>query len=239
MTKSLIIIPTYNEATNIPALLPEIWRNVPQTHILIVDDNSPDGTAKIVRKLQEQHHDNLHLLERSGKNGLGTAYIAGFHWALEHGYRKIIQMDADFSHDPKVLPVMVETLEHSPVVIGSRYVPGGGTVNWSPIRKMISIIGSLYARTLLGMPIHDFTGGFNAWRDEVLRKVDLGGVKSQGYTFQIELKYKASCAGFSPTEVPILFNERRSGQSKMSFGIILEAIASVWRLRWQKLKEPR
>ena len=234
LTSSLIIIPTYNEATNLPTLLPEIWRAAPAAHVLIVDDKSPDGTAQVIKKLQKEHAKSLFLLERSGKNGLGTAYLAGFRWALERNYTNVIQMDADFSHDPKILPLMIRSLAQNPVVIGSRYTSGGGTTNWSLIRKMISKVGSWYARTLLNVKIHDFTGGFNGWRDEVLRKIDLSSIKSQGYTFQIELKYKAACCDFKLTEIPIIFNERRSGQSKMSFKIILEAILAVWRLRWEK-----
>lgn len=230
MDLALIIIPTYNESENIPPLLDAIWKTAPEVHILIVDDNSPDGTAKIVKGIQEQNK-HLFLLERPGKNGLGTAYIAGFRWALEHGYGKVIQMDADFSHDPQVLPTMLAKLNTSSVVIGSRYIQGGGTLHWSFFRKCISKAGSFYARTILGIPIHDFTGGFNGWRSSVLKAVDLSTIKSQGYSFQIELKYKAACAKFQPLEIPITFNERRSGQSKMSSKIILEAIRAVWRIR--------
>lgn len=230
MNLALIIIPTYNESTNIPPLLESIWKFAPEVHVLVVDDKSPDGTAQIVKKIQEQTK-QLFLLERPGKNGLGTAYIAGFRWALEHGYGKIIQMDADFSHDPAILPAMLTGLESSPAVIGSRYIPGGGTLHWSFIRKCISKAGSFYARSILEVPIHDFTGGFNGWQNTVLKTVDLSAIKSQGYSFQIELKYRAACSNFALKEIPIIFNERRSGQSKMSFRIILEAIIAVWRIR--------
>lgn len=231
MSSTLLIIPTYNESSNIPSLLEAIWKYVPDIHILIVDDNSPDGTGKIVKKLQESYVGKLHLLERAGKNGLGTAYIAGFRWGLEHHYAQMIQMDADFSHDPQVLPTMISNLKEHSFIIGSRYVKGGGTKNWSFIRKCISVLGSLYARTILGVNIHDFTGGFNGWQSKVLSTIALNGIKSQGYSFQIEMKYRASKAGFSHKEIPISFNERRSGQSKMSYRIVLEAIQAVWRIR--------
>lgn len=232
---TLIIIPTYNESMNISHLLTAIWASVPEAHVLIVDDNSPDGTGKLVKNLQ-QTNNKLFLLERKSKNGLGTAYIAGFRWALDREYEKIIQMDADFSHDPKILPIMIEKLENNPVVIGSRYIQGGGTLHWSFARKCISKVGSFYARSILGLPIHDFTGGFNGWRRIVLNTVDLNAIKSQGYSFQIELKFRSACAHFPLLEIPIIFNERRSGQSKMSYKIILEAIRAVWRIRKESLK---
>jgi dolichol-phosphate mannosyltransferase len=216
---------------NIPPLLHAIWESCPVTHILIVDDGSPDGTAQVVKTLQKNSLEKLFLLERSGKNGLGTAYLAGFHWALAHNYDAIIQMDADFSHDPRTLPTMLATLEKAPAVIGSRYVKGGGTLNWSFIRKCISMFGSFYARTILKLSIYDFTGGFNGWQSKTLRSIDLDAIKSQGYSFQIELKYRVARAQFPLKEIPIIFNERRSGQSKMSFHIVLEAILAVWRLR--------
>lgn len=231
---SLIIIPTYNEASNIPSLLPLIWQEVPHTHILIIDDNSPDGTGQIVKDLQKNNPDKLFLLERVKKDGLGRAYLAGFRWSLAKDYEKVIQMDADFSHDPKTLPVILEQLQRNSVVIGSRYIEGGGTIHWHIIRKFISRFGSWYARTLLGTKVYDFTGGFNGWRREVLQKVNLDKITSQGYTFQIELKYRANQAGFTIKEVPIVFNERRSGQSKMSSKIILEAMLAVWKLRFSR-----
>lgn len=231
---SLIIIPTYNEALNLPVLLPLIWQEVPQTHILIIDDNSPDGTGQVVKDLQKNHPEKLFLMERSKKDGLGRAYLAGFRWSLARDYEKIVQMDADFSHEPKTLPLIIEQLENNPVVIGSRYIEGGGTKHWHIVRKIISRFGSWYARTLLGTKIYDFTGGFNGWRREVLKKIDLDKITSQGYTFQIELKYKANQAGFKMKEIPIVFNERRSGQSKMSSKIIIEAVLAVWKLRFRR-----
>lgn len=231
MTRSLIIIPTYNEASNIPSLMQAIWKEVPETHILVVDDNSPDKTADIVKDLQKDSAEKLFLLQRKGKEGLGTAYIAGFKWALNHSYDQMIQMDADFSHNPRTLPEMLKTLQSSSFAIGSRYIKGGGTENWSFLRKCISKIGSFYARSILGVKIHDFTGGFNGWTSKVLKSLNLDTIKSQGYSFQIELKYQAVSAGFKPKEIPITFNERRSGQSKMSFKIILEAIFAVWKIR--------
>lgn len=227
----LIVIPTYNESDNVPPLLEDIWKHSPEAHVLIVDDNSPDGTAGIVKSLQASAGSKLFLLERPGKSGLGTAYLEGFRWALKHHYKKIIQMDADFSHDPEILPTMIAKLDHVNGVIGSRYISGGGTLNWSFLRKAISKLGSFYARSILSVPIHDFTGGFNGWQDTVLKTLALDQIKSQGYSFQIELKYRAAQRNFKLEEVPIIFNERRSGQSKMSFKIILEAIRAVWRIR--------
>ncbi len=230
----LIIVPTYNEADNINPLFAGIWQAVPEVHILVVDDNSQDGTAQLVRDHQQSKPQQTHLLQRSGKLGLGTAYIAGFNWALARNYQAIIEMDADLSHDPTVLPAMIEQLRHNPVVIGSRYIPGGGTENWSLARKLISRFGSLYARTILGMTIRDLTGGFNAWRAEVLRSIDPNTVRSEGYAFQIELKYRAQKLGFAIVEIPILFRDRRAGQSKMSGRIVLEAMSRVWKLRFQQ-----
>jgi len=230
----LVIIPTYNEADNIGSLIPEIWQARPETHILVVDDNSQDGTAKIVKDLLETSGGRLHIMERQGKLGLGTAYVAGFKWALEHNYDAVIEMDADFSHDPKILPALVTQLGKTPVAIGSRYIPGGGTKNWSFFRQLISKFGSIYARAILGMRVRDLTGGFNAWRAEVLRSLDLDGIKSEGYSFQIELKYRAHEKNFEICEIPILFEDRRAGQSKMSGRIIIEAMIRVWGIRFSK-----
>lgn len=229
---ALVIVPTYNEADNIDRLFAEIWQAVPNIHILVVDDNSKDGTAELVQKYQQQKPQQTHLLQRAGKLGLGTAYITGFNWALERDYQAIIEMDADLSHDPATLPQMLEELQKTPAVVGSRYIPGGGTENWSIIRKMISKFGSFYARTILGMKVRDLTGGFNAWRAEVLRGIDPNSVRSEGYAFQIELKYRAQRRGFAIVEIPILFKERRAGQSKMSARIVVEAMFRVWKLKF-------
>lgn len=237
--KALLVIPTYNEALNIRGILESVWAALPTLHVLVVDDSSKDGTADIVRSLQDVHPYKLFLHERSGKLGLGTAYIAGFNWGLERGYEAYMEMDADFSHDPKELKPLLEKLEHSDVVIGSRYIPGGGTENWNWFRKLISISGSYYARMILSLKIRDLTGGFNSWRAEVLRRIDLDTIRSEGYSFQIELKYRASNAGFRLIEHPILFSERREGQSKMSGRIVVEALLRVWGLRWARMVGPK
>lgn len=229
--KAVVIIPTYNENDNIASLLSEIWHEIPQIHILVIDDNSLDGTAKTVKSIQSKHSHHLHLIQRSGKLGLGTAYVLGFQWAIDHHYDAIISMDADFSHNPSTLPVILQELATNPFVIGSRYVEGGGTENWSLLRKAISKFGSFYARNILGMKTRDLTGGFNGMRREVLQKIDITKLKCEGYAFQIELKYRTFKAGFSIKETPILFSERRAGQSKMSFAIMLEAMIRVWGLR--------
>ncbi len=227
-TSNLIIIPTYNEVKNIAPLLKSIWDHVPDIHVLVVDDNSSDGTAKVVKDIQKTAQSQLFIIEREGKLGLGTAYLAGFKWALDRKYEKVIEMDADFSHPAAILPQMIDELGKHNVVIGSRYVEGGGTVNWSFIRKLISKGGSLYARTILGIPIRDLTGGFNGWHREVLKSIDLGSIVSEGYAFQIELKHRAYRIGYSLKEIPIIFSERRAGQSKMSGKIIIEAMYRVW-----------
>lgn len=231
--QAIVVIPTYNEAMNIEGIVRAVWSAYPSIHILVVDDNSQDGTADIVRKIKEEQQDKIHLLSRAGKLGLGTAYIAGFKWALERGYQALVEMDADFSHDPKELPALVRSLESADVVIGSRYVVGGSTENWHFFRKLISRAGSFYARTILGMTINDLTGGFNSWRAEVLQKIGLDTIKSEGYSFQIELKYRANRAGFKLIEHPIVFSERREGQSKMSGTIVFEALLRVWALRFR------
>ncbi|MFW7381645.1 MAG: polyprenol monophosphomannose synthase [Oligoflexus sp.] len=229
---SLVIIPTYHEAQNINDLILKIWEYCPDIHVLVVDDNSQDGTPEIVKSLQEQHTATLHLIQRAGKLGLGTAYLTGFRWALEHDYQAVVEMDADFSHNPSKLPYMLAKLGRYHAVVGSRYVEGGGTENWHPLRRFISRFGSFYARSILGVPIHDLTGGFNAWRREVLENINIDKIRSEGYSFQIELKYRCHRAGLSMCEIPILFSERREGQSKMSGGIVVEALLRVWALRF-------
>lgn len=231
--KNIVIIPTYNEKDNIPDLLKTVWDKIPDLHVLIVDDNSPDGTGAIIKVLQKQHGEKLFLLERQKKDGLGRAYVAGFKWALERGYTKLVEMDADFSHNPSVLPTILKELDSSAVVVGSRYIKNGGVENWSFFRKLLSIGGSFYSRMILGAPILDFTGGFNGWTSQVLQAIDLDTIGSQGYTFQIELKYRAFIKGFSIKETPIIFSERRAGQSKMSGKIVLEAIFAVWKLKYR------
>jgi len=229
----LIIIPTYNERDNIEALLALITRTDPAAHILIVDDNSPDRTYEIVEGLmQSVYFGQLFLLKRTGKMGLGTAYIAGFKWALAREYDYIFEMDADFSHDPKYLTDFLAAIQTHDVVLGSRYVSGGGVKNWGVIRKFISRGGSLYARTILGLSLRDLTGGFKCFRREVLEAIDLDGIKSNGYSFQIEMTYRARRKGFRIVETPIIFEDRTAGKSKMSRTIFLEAVLKVWKLRF-------
>ena len=236
---TLVIVPTYNEVDNVEPLEARLRAAFPKAHILFVDDNSSDGTRTRLHRLLAAHPDRIHLIERSGKLGLGTAYIAGFRWALDRDYEAIVEMDADHSHDPADVPRLVKGLETADAVIGSRYVSGGGTVNWGVGRKLISRGGSIYGRAILGLSIADLTGGFNAWRRRVLEKIDIGAVESRGYAFQIELKYRAATAGFRILELPILFTERRAGQSKMSGMIVIEAMLRVWKLRIMRHTFPR
>ena len=225
--RPLLIIPTYNEVKNIKELIERIdEQNLVNLNILFVDDNSPDGTADIIKNLQTDR-DDIHLLSRKSKDGIGRAYIAGFRWGLENGYDLMIEMDADLSHDPKYLENMIEKSGEHDFVIGSRYVKGGGLKNWPWYRQMISRGGGLYARTILGCPIRDLTGGFNAWRREVLMTIGLDEIKSNGYAFQVEMKYRTWKKKYSFVEVPIVFIERRVGESKMSANIFVEA---MWRV---------
>jgi dolichol-phosphate mannosyltransferase len=224
--KSLVIIPTYNERENIGQIVPAVLSiTTADTEVLIVDDNSPDGTADVVRQLQSQNS-RVHLLLRQKKEGLGRAYIAGFRWGLENGFDILTEMDADFSHRPADLVKVLAEAQRNDFAVGSRYVPGGSTVNWGFLRKLISKGGSLYSRLILGFPLRDWTGGFNAWNRRVLEQMGLENVQSNGYSFQIELKYRALKLGFKGIEVPILFEDRRVGQSKMSLKIVLEAFYS-------------
>ena len=203
-----------------------------KVHILVVDDNSPDGTAAVVEKLIQQFFGNtLFLRVRSGKLGMGTAYKEGFQWGLDKGYDLFVEMDADLSHRPAYLPAMIDQIRQHDVVIGSRYVPGGGVKGWRLPRKLISKGGSLYARFLLGLPIQDLTGGFNMWKREVLEAINMSSVRSEGYAFQIELKYKAHQLGFSLCEHPIIFEDRRAGKSKMSKRIVAEAMLRVLQMK--------
>jgi len=226
----VVILPTYNERANLATLIPHILADS-RFHVLVVDDNSPDGTADLVREMASDYPGRLHLICRPGKLGLGTAYLTGFRWALDREYDLICEMDADFSHDPETLPRLIEAARHADLVLGSRYVPGGGTVNWSPLRRFISRGGSTYARLILGLPYRDLTGGFKCFRRRVLESLDLDTIQSSGYAFQIELTYRAHRAGFRIVEVPIRFEERRAGQSKMSMQIVAEALIRVWQMR--------
>ncbi len=231
INKPIVIVPTYNEVDNVTSLTERIFKSTPHIHVLFVDDNSKDGTRDKIQELMDKHPGKIHILKRAGKLGLGTAYIAGFKWALQNGYDALIEMDADHSHDPKELAVFIKKLGSYDAVVGSRYCEGGGTENWSFIRKCISVFGSFYSRMILGLTIRDLTGGFNAWRRDTVIAINPDLVASEGYSFQIELKYRAHLAGKSIVESPIMFSERRAGQSKMSFKIVLEAMVRVWALR--------
>jgi dolichol-phosphate mannosyltransferase len=232
--KTLIISPTYNERKNIKQLVDMVIGENPDLHLLIVDDNSPDGTGEKVKQLQTEYK-NLFLETRPKKSGLGAAYIFGFKWALEKKYDNIIQMDADLSHNPKDLPRMVNNLQEYDLVIGSRYINGISVVNWPLRRLMLSYGANAYSRVITGMPIMDGTGGFKAWKSSVLSSIDLDSVKSQGYSFQIEMNFRAWVKKFNIKEIPIIFSDRTIGQSKMSKTIVYEAIFMVWRLRIWKI----
>lgn len=229
--KKLVIIPTYNEIENLKSLFPNLMKLSEQFDVLVVDDSSPDGTGRFVIE-NSKTNSRIHLLSRAKKEGLGKAYIAGFKWGIEKGYDVLTEMDADFSHRPEDLNLILKKIETTDVVIGSRYVLGGATVNWGFIRKLISRGGGIYSRMILGFPIQDWTGGFNSWKVEVLKKINLDTIQSNGYSFQIELKYKASKQGFKVVEHPIIFEDRRVGQSKMSLKIVLEAFYKVWMIRY-------
>ena len=231
--KTLIIIPTFNEVDNIENIINEILKVESQVSILVVDDNSPDGTGELVKKIQSQNS-QVFLLSRSKKEGLGRAYIAGFNWGLERGFELLVEMDADFSHRPIDLPKLLNKVRSHEYdfAMGSRYVEGGSTVNWGLIRKIVSKGGSLYSRLILGYPVNDWTGGFNAWSSKSLQAIRLAEVQSNGYGFQVELKYRALVAQCRGVEVPIIFEDRRVGKSKMSMGIILEAFYRVWWFRF-------
>ncbi len=228
--KKLVIIPTYNEIENLKNLFPALMNLSEKFDVLVVDDSSPDGTGNFVIE-KSKNNSRIHLLSRAKKEGLGKAYIAGFKWGIEKGYDVLTEMDADFSHRPEDLNEILKKIETTDVVIGSRYVAGGATVNWGLIRKIISKGGGIYSRMILGFPIQDWTGGFNSWKVEVLKKINLDTIQSNGYSFQIELKYKASKHGFKVVEYPIVFEDRRVGQSKMSLKIVLEAFYKVWMIR--------
>ena len=228
---ALICLPTYDERENLELICRAILEAAPAVDILVIDDNSPDGTGQLADDLAAREP-RLEVLHRAGKQGLGKAYLAGFAWALERGYALVLEMDADFSHDPKHLPAMLSAAREADLVLGSRYVPGGGTVNWGLGRRLLSRGGSLYARTILGVRVRDLTGGFKCFRREVLEAIDLPSVSCTGYAFQIELTYRAIRRGFRVVEVPIVFADRRVGHSKMSRRIVLEALRKVWAIRF-------
>ena len=233
-SRALIVIPTYNEVENLKPITSAVLEKTPDSvHILVVDDGSPDGTGKLADEICAANP-RVHVLHRTQKQGLGPAYIAGFQWGFDQGFDRLIEMDADFSHDPKFLPAMLSHLDQYDFVIGSRYVKDGGTVNWGILRKIISRGGSWYARLILGAPIRDFTGGFNGWHRKVLEAINLSTLEAGGYSFQIELKYRAFKKGFKSIEFPILFEDRRVGKSKMSSKIVIEALSLVPKLRFKR-----
>jgi dolichol-phosphate mannosyltransferase len=233
--RALVIVPTYNERFNVARLIPAILAQDPSLEILVVDDGSPDGTGAIVDGIAANNA-RVHVIHRAGKLGLGTAYIAGFRWALERKYDLVFEMDADFSHNPERLPEFLEAIRDSDVVLGSRYQNGHvNVVNWPMSRLFLSYAANIYARFVTGLPIFDTTGGFKCFRRNVLESIDLNSVKSNGYAFQIEMSYRAWKRGFQLFEIPIIFVDRTEGESKMSKKIVREAIWMVWRLRWWSL----
>ncbi len=229
MSKNLVIIPTYNERENAEAIIRKVLSLETAFHVLIVDDGSPDGTADIVKKLQKEFQDQVHLLERKGKQGLGTAYIAGFKYALENGYHYICEMDADFSHNPEDLVRLQAECDEkgADVAIGSRYITGVNVVNWPMGRVLLSYFASKYVRFVTGMKVQDTTAGFVCYKRKVLETINLDNIRMIGYAFQIEMKFKACLLGFDVREVPIVFTERKHGTSKMSGGIFSEAVFGV------------
>jgi dolichol-phosphate mannosyltransferase len=227
---SLVVVPTYNEAENLPQLVRQVLAAGP-FDVLVVDDHSPDGTGELAERLAVEWPGRLMVLHRAGKLGLGTAYVEGFRFALAHGYDRIFEMDADFSHDPSRLPALRAALDEADVVLGSRYVAGGGTQHWPLLRRVLSRGGSLYAATVLGLPFHDLTGGFKGFRAHALAGLDLEAIQSNGYAFQIEVTYRCYQQGLRILEVPIMFADRQLGTSKMRSSIVAEALLLVWKLR--------
>lgn len=228
----LVIVPTFNERENLQLIVNRLHTAVPAAHLLIVDDNSPDGTGKIADELATGS-DWVHVLHRTRKEGLGAAYVTGFRWAREHGYDVVVEMDADGSHAPEQLPTLLTALEDADLVLGSRYVPGGQVINWPKSRELLSRGGNLYTRVVLRLPLHDATGGYRAYRRAVLDALPLGEISSQGYCFQVDLAWQAWRQGYRVVEVPITFVERARGESKMSRAIVAEALwrVTVWGLR--------
>jgi dolichol-phosphate mannosyltransferase len=230
--KPIVIIPTYNEGDNVADLIPAILATDARLNVLVVDDGSPDNTAGVVIRLKENHFpQRLFLESRSAKLGLGSAYIHGFNWGLAKGHDFLIQMDADWSHHPRYLPSMLQSAETTDFVVGSRYVPGGGTLHWGLGRQMLSRFGNIYSSLILRARFADFTGGFNGWSARTLKEIRLDQLRSNGYSFQIELKYRAHTLGFRHADLPIVFDERQAGKSKMSAGIAFEAFWRVWQLK--------
>lgn len=228
--KTLVIIPTYNESENIERIVPEILDKDQSIDVLIVDDSSPDGTGELADKMAEKNS-KIFVIHREKKSGLGTAYKAGFRYAIENGYDYIFEMDADFSHDPKCIPSFLEAIKEADLVLGSRYISGVNVINWPMSRLLLSYYANVYTRLVTGLPVKDATGGFKCFRRKVLESVDLDKVKSEGYSFQIEVSLRAWKKGFKIKEIPIVFEDRREGRSKMSKKIVREAVWMVWKLR--------
>jgi dolichol-phosphate mannosyltransferase len=230
--RALVIVPTYNERDNIPIIVPLVLEQDPRLEVLVIDDGSPDGTGELADALAEADQ-RVHVLHRAGKQGLGTAYRMGFAWAIEHGYDYVFEMDADFSHDPRHLPVFLKEIRDADLVLGCRYFAHRVTVvNWPMTRLLLSYFANIYARWVTGLPLWDSTGGFKCYRRAVLEAIPLDRVRSNGYSFQIEMSFRAWKKGFRLKEIPITFTDRNLGQSKMSRTIVYEAIWMVWRLRW-------
>lgn len=233
MRPALVIIPTYNERENLPGIVPAVLAVDARVDILVVDDHSPDGTGQVADELAAADP-RVHVLHRTGKQGLGKAYLAAFQWGLARPYKLLVEMDADFSHHPSYLPPLLDAAREADLVIGSRYVPGGGTRNWGVARRVISRGGSAYARAVLGIDVRDLTSGFKCFQRRVLETLDLAAVTTSGYGFQIELTYRALRAGFKVREIPIIFEDRRIGASKMTRAIFLEALTAMWKIRYSK-----
>lgn len=233
--QTLIIIPTYNEIDNIEKMITTLFDLYPALSLLIIEDGSPDGTADVVKKFQAQFPNNLFMIERKGKLGLGTAYVTGFKWALERKYEFVFEMDCDFSHDPKQIPDLLTAAQTNDLVIGSRYIDGIRIINWPFKRLLLSYLASIYTRFVTSIPVYDTTGGFKCFNRKALQSINLDDIISSGYIFQLELNYKVWSRGLNVKEVPIIFYERRDGQSKMAGGIIFEALFAVLRLRWRRL----
>jgi dolichol-phosphate mannosyltransferase len=231
--RALVVVPTYNERINLPLIVPLILQQDSRIEVLVVDDNSPDGTGRLADEMAAENR-RIHVLHRPGKAGLGKAYLAGFRWALECGYDFIFEMDADFSHDPKFLPEFLQAIETADLVIGSRYRAGVNVINWPISRLLLSLGANEYARRVTGLPLTDSTGGFKCFRRRVLEAIDFEKVRSNGYSFQIEMSFRAWKQGFRLVEIPIVFTDRVEGQSKMDKRIVREAIWMVWwlRLKW-------
>lgn len=233
--RAVVVIPTYNERENLPQIVDQLFKHVPEIHILVVDDNSPDGTGHIADELSDRHRGKLFVLHRVAKEGLGRAYVAGFKQALAMGYDYVLQMDADLSHDPAYLPAFLSGIGEADLVLGSRYLRGISVVNWDFKRLLLSKMATRYVRFITGMKFSDATGGFKCWRRQTLQGIDLERIFSNGYLFQIETTYKALHQGFKISEIQIVFTERRSGRSKIDWRIIAEALIGVLKLRWSRI----